>query len=208
MAITFKDLFGKQELIDLSIIIIALGFAFSFRFDGPATLGNWFSNLILVLMLVLISVIVHEAVHKLIGRKFLVDVKTLLWPSGIITLLVLSIITFGWFVFAAPWAVAMKPLRKGQFARPHTTLTLRQMGLIALAGPMANLGLATIAKTLAPGLGPVADKLILINVSLAVFNLFPFFTVIPIFIAQRLSAKRLDAPYVEGEFVFFASRPL
>jgi hypothetical protein len=50
-----------------------------------------------------------------------------------------------------------------------------------------------------------------INVSLAVFNLFPFFTLIPALAYRKIEAgmasRRLlkEIPYVEGEFVFFGS---
>jgi hypothetical protein len=70
------------------------------------------------------------------------------------------------------------------------------------------LALAVIAKALVPVFGLLAVKLMTINLTIALFNLVPFFTLLPIIALQKAKRKALEAPYVEGEFVFFGSRTL
>ena len=207
MALTLK-IFEKHELISIAIVTLALGFGFAYKFEGPATLGSWFGNFILVLALVAISVVVHEIVHKEVGKRFFAEVTSKVWPSGIVALFVITILSGGLITFAAPWAVSITPKRTYRMGRTFPHLGPREQAMIALSGPMASLGLAVLAKILAPALGLVADKLILINATLAIFNLFPFFMILPIIAAQKSSLKPLETPYTEGEFVFFGNRLL
>jgi len=207
MAITLK-IFDRHELIGLSIVTLALAFGFAYRFEGPATLGSWFSNFILILVLVGISVVVHEIVHKEVGKRFFADVTSKVWPSGIVALFVITILSGGLITFAVPWAVSIAPKRLQRMGRTFPHLGPREQALIALSGPMASLGLAVVAKILSPLLGLVADQLVLINATIAIFNLVPFFTILPVIAAQKGSLKPLEAPYVEGEFVFFGNRLL
>jgi len=204
---------SSEELRDLIIATLVLAFGFSIIFPGVATLGNWFKYFVLDVVLVGISIFIHELVHRAVAARLLATVKSTLWRTGALATLATSIITGGLFVFAAPWAVTIQPR---YFIRPGTINPKAHIGphdtaLIAISGPAANFGLAVLAKLLEPALGIVAQELIGINVALAVFNLFPFFTVFPIifarltpFVGERLRAT----PYVEGEFVFFGSRPL
>src|SRR3989338_5287483 len=163
-----------QELRNLVFVTLVMALAFSWRFAGPPTLGNWYNNFILVLILVAVSVFIHELVHRLVARKFLARVKSKVFLSGIVAMLLLTLITNGWLVIAVPWAVSVLPLHffrpgKGDHLGPYET------ALIALSGPLANFALAIIAKLLLPNLGLIAQKLLVINVAMAVFNLFPFF---------------------------------
>jgi hypothetical protein len=206
MASKLIDIFNKQELVVLLIGALALAFGFSFRFEGPASLSNWAGNLILVLMIVIAAIVAHMLAAKLVANKFLATAKAEIWPSGLVALIVLTIATLGFFVFAVPWLLKIIPGKKG-FGRPYSVTSLRQMGLIALAGPMANLAFAIIAKALESGLGLVAEKIILINVAIAVLNLVPFWTILPIIAAQKVKPS-LEHSYAEGELLFFSSRPL
>jgi Zn-dependent protease len=68
------------------------------------------------------------------------------------------------FLFAAPGAVH----HRGQISE-------REHGMIALAGPLANVGLTGVfaVVALAPGLGRLAGYGILVNAFLAAFNMLP-----------------------------------
>lgn len=197
-----------KEFRDTIAIIVALAFGFAYKFSGPATLSNWSANFILVLILVAISVLIHDFVHKIVARKFLADVKSQIWLSGIIIMLVLLVVTNGWLVFAAIWAVSIIPLRLMRPGRTWPHLGPRERSIIAVSGPLTNLALAVFAKALVPVLGSVATKLMTINLAIALFNLVPFFTLLPIISMQWAKQKALEAPYIEGEFVFFGSRTL
>jgi len=201
----------KGEIRDLAIAVLALAFAFSWRFAGPATFGNWAGNFILVLLLVLVSVIVHEIVHRLVALKFQARVRSKLFMSSVVAMLLLTIVTNGWLVFAVPWAVSIIPLYFYRPGKPFPKWHLgpKETAVIAVAGPLTNFAIAVIARLLVPSLGLVAEKLMVINISLAFFNMLPFLTAIPIMFTKMtpyIGIRVTDMPYVEGEFVFFGSR--
>ena len=200
MAIDYK------EFRDLSAIIIALAFGFAYKFAGPATLSNWSANFILILVLVAISILVHEFAHKIVARKFGADVKPQIWLSGIIIMLLVMVLTNGFIIFAAIWAVSIIPIRLFRPGRTSIHTGPQERSVIAMSGLLANLGLAVVAKLLFPVLGDVALKLMTINLTIALFNLVPFFTLLPMLALQRMKQRAIEAPYVEGEYIFFGSR--
>jgi len=203
----------ETELKDLFIIIVVLGFCFSFRWSGPETLSSWLFNFLIATLLVAISVGFHELVHTLVAEKMSAKVKMQVWSSGILIAILSTILSNGLIVFAAPFAVAVYPSHFIRFGHGGKNFHLGpyERAKIALAGPLANIGLAIIAKMLVPLLGSYAILLMKINVMLAIFNLFPFFTILPGLATQQfgeLTRKRVEIPYVEGEFIFFGSRLL
>ncbi|MGB9674984.1 MAG: hypothetical protein ACP5IJ_00680 [Candidatus Nanoarchaeia archaeon] len=207
MALFKKTLFKKSELGTIAAIILLLAFGFSYRFEGPPTLTTWAGNFLICLIAVTMAVLVHEVAHKVVGAKLHIDVEPKLWISGIVALLLGVLFSHGLFVFAAPWAVAMRgrALRPGM---PWPHISPKEKAVVAVAGILANLAFAIVAKLLVPFAGPFAEKLISINCAIAVYNLVPFFTILPILAFQWSSLKRIEAPYIEGEYVFFGNRPL
>jgi hypothetical protein len=194
------------DIYSVIAVILALAFGFSYKFEGPATLDNWFGTFIIVLILVAISILVHELAHKVVATKFMADVKPQIWFSGIIIMLLVLFVSNGAIVFTAIWAVSIIPLRLFRSNRTWPHLGPREGAVIALAGLLANLGLAVVAKLLVPTFGDLATKLMVINLSIALFNLIPFFTVLPVLAIQRFRETKLNSPYIEGEFIFFGSR--
>ncbi|MEM2954414.1 MAG: site-2 protease family protein [Candidatus Nanoarchaeia archaeon] len=196
----------NKPLIWVSIILL-LAFGFSYRYEGPPTLSAWFGAFILALIIVSISFFVHELAHKIVGKKLGILVEPKLWISGAITLVLLLILSNGAIVFAAPWAVYMraKSFRPGT---PWPHISPKEKAIVALAGICANIGLAIFAKIFTPILGLVSEQLIRVNLALAFYNLIPWATILPIMMFQWASLKPLEAPYIEGEYVFFGSRPV
>ncbi len=199
MAIDYK------EFRDLTAIIVALAFGFSIKFTHIVTISNWSANFILILVLVAISVLIHEFAHKIVARKFGADVKPQIWLSGVVIMLVLLVLTDS-FVFAAIWAVSIIPIRLFRPGRTYTHLGPRERSVIAMSGLLANIALAVVAKLFVPVLGDVATKLMTINLTIVLFNLIPFFTLLPIIAMQKHKLRAIEAPYVEGEYIFFGSR--
>lgn len=202
------------ELKDLSIVVLVLAFCFAFRWEGIKTIGAWAINFILVLILVILSLAVHEVAHRWIAAKYLARVRSKIFLSGIIAALVLVFVTNGYFIFAALWAVTITSIYKLRPGKgyPKWHLGPYERAKIAIVGPLASFSLAIVAKLLIPIFGVVAQKLMIINLWIAIINLFPFFTLLPIVfwrmspIIQKEIAK--GTPYVEGEFVFFGSRAM
>lgn len=202
----------KKELFEMFVVVLALAFAFGWSFEGAATLGNWLGNFVVVLVLVSISVLVHEIVHRLVAKRFQARVHSNIFVSAIVAMILIAAITNGAIVVAVPWAIFIIPLYFYRPGKPYPKWHLGpyETALIAVSGPLASFALAVAAKFLVPVLGLVAEKMIFINTSIALFNLIPFLTFIPSMFSKMTIHKlqKKDYPYVEGEFVFFGSRPL
>lgn len=202
------------ELKVLIIVAIVLAFCFGFKWEGPRTVMFWLANFVFVLMLVVFSLAVHEAAHRWVANRYFARVKSKIFLSGIIATLILVFITNGRFIFTALWAITITSIYTYRPGRPYPEWHLGpyERAKIAIAGPLANFALAIVSKALIPVFGSVAEKLMTINLWIAAINLFPFFTLIPILFWQMTPIIKKEikkgTPYVEGEFVFFGSRPM
>jgi len=202
------------ELRDLVIATLVLTFCFAYRWEGPRTFSVWASNFILVFILVILSVAVHEIAHRWLAKKYLARVRSKLFLSGVLAALVLVFLSNGYFIFTALWAITITSIYTYRPGRPYPEWHLGpyERAKIAVVGPIANFILALIAKLFVPVFGQVAEKLVLINVWIAAVNLFPFFTLLPIVVWQKLpkisKSIQRGTPFVEGEYVFFGSRPI
>ncbi len=160
--------FSAPERRDLLAAWLALGAAFAIffgngsqAFDPPAR----FAYLLSVSLLTAgIGFLLHELAHKVVAVRFgQVAEFRANYP-----MLVLAIAAaFAGFIFAAPGAV---------YHRGH--LTLKENGLIAIAGPVTNvvLGVAFVPLLFVPHpfLIAVGRYGVLINFFLAAFNLIPY----------------------------------
>jgi Zn-dependent protease len=166
--------FARDELWDLAIAWLALGLAFTFflyrpaaarfAFDpGLATLAGVLGPFATSLATVGVGFLLHEVAHKVVAVRF-GQVAEFRADYGMLGLAVVS--GLAGFLFAAPGAV-----------HHAGYLTERENGLIALAGPVTNLGLAAVFLPLVvlPGLlGTVGNLGVAINLLLAAFNMLPF----------------------------------
>jgi Zn-dependent protease len=169
---------GTREAFDLAVAWVALGVAFTVflrrevanaLFVGLAgglpegvlaVAGRAFA---LSMVTVGVGFLLHELAHKVVAIRFGQRAQFRA-DYGMLFLAIAG--AFVGFLFAAPGAV----YHRGR-------ITARQNGLIALAGPVANLGLAVVfAPLLAqPGFfGEVGALGVGINLLLAGFNMIPF----------------------------------
>jgi len=162
-----------KELKDLVISALVLALAFGIALSGGFRAFQQPAVLILVIGMAFVAVslgfIFHELGHRLIARRFGYFAEYAMWPKGLMVALGFSL--FG-FVFAAPGAVMIYPKAT---AWGTTTLNREKVGLISLAGPATNIGLAVIFQVL----DFVEPALLFtlgarINTWLALFNLIPF----------------------------------
>ncbi len=172
--------FSKIEIRDLAISVFVLALAFS----------SW--NLALLPLTLFIIVIVfaaHEIIgHKLVAQHFGYFAEYRMWTYGLVLALVSSV--FG-FIFAAPGAVYISPVRKNLAFRA-ARITERDNGIISLGGPAVNiaLGFAMIISAFAlPQIAGLFFTAARISFWLALFNLIPF-------------------PPLDGSKVFSWSKPL
>jgi Zn-dependent protease len=162
--------FYRDELRDLALAWVALGIAFAL-FLEPVTLqrmlngaGQFGETFLLSMLTVGVGFLLHELAHKVVAVRF-GQVAAFRADYGMLGLAVAG--GLAGIFFAAPGAV----YHRGQ-------VTVRENGIIAVAGPVTNLALAVVF--LVPFLfvggfvGAVAQMGVLVNLFLAAFNMVPF----------------------------------
>lgn len=167
--------FSSRELRDLAAAWVALGVAFAIFFAGSgrraveAIVGGGVVAPVLVSLLTAgAGFLVHEVAHKVVAVRF-DQIAEFRADYGMLFLAVVS--SVAGFIFAAPGAV----YHRGR-------LTPREHGLIALAGPAVNVGLAAVFLPVfvsgsllgSDFLALVGSRGLMINLLLAAFNMIPF----------------------------------
>lgn len=166
--------FYREELQDLAIAWIALGIAFTFFLTPTGFLQDIIAGVqdmsalgrtfILSMLTVGAGFLLHELAHKIVAVRF-GQVAAFRADYGMLALAIAS--GLAGFLFAAPGAV----YHRGR-------ITIRQNGLVAVAGPVTNLVLAVlffIPFLLAGGfVAEIARMGVLVNLFLAAFNMIPF----------------------------------
>ncbi|MDY6818829.1 MAG: metalloprotease [Halobacteriales archaeon] len=166
--------FSTRELRDLLAAWVALGLAFAFFLDRSLAVGllrtpsgsalmALAGMVVKSLLTVGIGFLLHELAHKIVAIRF---GQTAAFRADYGMLGIAIAAGLAGFLFAAPGAV---------HHRGH--ISPRENGLIALAGPIVNLVLATVFLPLVflgGILGEIGNLGVLINVFLAAFNMLPF----------------------------------
>jgi len=158
--------YSQRELKDLGIAWLALGLAFALLLSPiratrlDVVVSNEFLRLFaLSLVTAGVAFLGHELAHKAVAvhygqhAEFRAD-------YGMLLLAVAG--GMAGFLFAAPGAV-----------HHAGRITKREGGLIALAGPVANLAMAAVFYALSVVV-PIAYYGVLLNLLLAGFNMLPF----------------------------------
>lgn len=162
-----------KELRDLVISALVLALAFGIALSGGFRAFQQPAILVFAVGIALVAVslgfVFHELAHRLVARRFNCFAEYVMWPLGLIVALGISL--FG-FIFAAPGAVMIQPRAT---AGGTISLSNRKVGLISLAGPATNIGLAVVFLVL----DAIRPALLFtlgayINTWLALFNLIPF----------------------------------
>lgn len=160
--------FDRRELLDLAAAWLALALAFTFfiglsgSLEALTPVGALAPTFLLSLIAVGTGFLLHELAHKILAVRF-GQVAGFRASYPMLGLAVAS--GLAGFLFAAPGAV----YHRGR-------VTAREHGLIAVAGPVTNLGLTVVFAplVLVPGLvGDIGRWGVLVNVSLAAFNMLP-----------------------------------
>ena len=161
--------FGQRELVDIAIAWAALSVAFAVFFAGGGRILMYRPGVLLgmlpaSLVTAGLGFLLHEMAHKVTAIRF-GQVAEFRADYGMLFLAVAG--ALAGFLFAAPGAV----YHRGR-------ATLRENGLIALAGPVTNVALGVLFLPLELGLGgtlgSVAALGVRINFLLAGFNMIPF----------------------------------
>jgi Zn-dependent protease len=151
-----------REVWDLLIAWLALGVAFTLFFEGRRVLAApeaAVESFLLVLATVGTGFLLHELAHKVVAIRF-GQVAAFRADYGMLFLAVMGGLVG--VIFAAPGAV-----------HHRGAITPREHGLIAVAGPVTNLGLAGVFAGLWPVVPALGALGVGINLLLAGFNLLP-----------------------------------
>ena len=161
--------FSPQEKKDLIISWLTLSLAFAIMIN-PVFFN--ISNLLISFPIALIAVgtgfVLHELAHREAAKHYGFHSEYRAWYQGLVIAVGLAIITQGSFIFAAPGATYF-------FAEK---VSVKQNGIISLAGPVTNLVLGLLLMMIATMfkgdfLNTVFSLAGQINFFFALFNLLP-----------------------------------
>lgn len=159
--------FSREEITELGIAWIVLAVAFAIFIGRPELLitapGAAVSLLVLSAITVGAGFLLHEIAHKVVAVRF---GQHAMFKANYRMLVVAVLSALAGLIVAAPGAVH----HRGR-------VTTRQQGLIAVAGPVTNLGLIILFFPLVVVggfIGDVGRFGVLINAFLAAFNMLPF----------------------------------
>lgn len=160
--------FSSKELFDLAVAWVALSVAFALLMNrgpgGTIVVDGFLTMTALSFVTVGVAFLLHELAHKVVAVRF-GQVAEFRADYGMLFLAIMSALVG--FLFAAPGAV----YHRGR-------ITVRQNGLIALAGPATNHALAALFLPLylfGPGIVERIGQLgLFINLFLAAFNMVPY----------------------------------
>ena len=169
----------QQEAFEILVSILAISLVFTFYQGGLSIEPSTFVFYIVISIITLGSgFVLHELAHKYYAIKYGARARFQAWPLGLAGALALVIVPqLLWgpgagIFFIAPGAV---------YIYAHRPISIRENGIISLAGPATNWVLAFIfLALLLPFGGNVIINTVLsfgfqINMMLALFNLIPFF---------------------------------
>ncbi len=165
--------FEKRGLL-ISIVVIA--FIFSFREWGiekfdPST---GLQNLLVTIILVAIAFLVRDVAHRTIAIWMGYRSQYKIWILGLVIGLVIAFVSNGTLPFIAAGVLVITHLPVHRLGKAHHDLSMKHLGWIAMASPIANMLFAVLIKTINLGLGwPLLEKLMMINIWIALFDMVP-----------------------------------
>jgi hypothetical protein len=214
----------KQELKYILITSAVLGFCFSYRdwVKNAFDINVAINSLILTTLLVFLSISIHEVAHRKIGDRYGAQISFKTWSSLLFLALVVTILTDGYIIFSAIWVVSISSQHIFRPGHKYPHLGPWESAKIAATGPVTNFVFGLIAAIIAfETASPIWHKLMIINFSFAVFNIFPFFRIIPALLGGKTdfihnisysiskhTGKTIKNARMEGEIIFFGSRTL
>lgn len=165
-----KITFGKVEIKHILLAVAALTVAFTIFFSLGYSIGGMSTTEQVLVFLpisfgaVITGFMLHEFAHKVVAQRNGAWAEFRAYPMGLAMSIVFALLGF---ILAAPGAVYIQG-----------RISPKQNGLISIAGPLTNMGLAVLFFWLyfLVGEGLLAFALFqigFINILLAAFNLLP-----------------------------------
>ena len=168
--------FTMMEFRDLAISALVLGFIFSIALSGfeYTTGGSIIVNYLISLVIVAPALILHELAHKFVAQNYGCKAGYVLWPTGVLIAVLVTILTNGRVIFAALGAVMISTHYPTRLGYRFVGLSSMENGKIAASGPAVNIILAIISYILMPLSPTIFQISATINGIIALFNLIPF----------------------------------
>ncbi len=159
----------SDEMTDLIIATIVTTLIFAYNWQTPlATI----EALPLSFLAVATAYILHELAHRFTARKLNCLAVYKLWLPGVIFGLLMMLVGIKFILVGA---VVISTYRFGRWGMKSKHPSMREIGLISVSGPVANLALAALFKAISEFAlsSPTLGYLALINAWFAFFNLVP-----------------------------------
>ena len=158
-----------QERWGLVVTLITASLVFAYNFDRPLSM---FAALPGALVAVAIAMVVHEAFQRWVASRLGCSAAYEMWLPGAVFSLSMMMIGIKLIVVGGAAVLAHKFSRFGMRER-HASI--EEVGIVSMAGPAANLLLATVLQPFAgpAGLAAAIGYLANINAMFALYNLIP-----------------------------------
>ncbi len=163
-------MFSLNEIRDLFISVVAIAVILAYP--------NM-QNFIIFLAVTLVTFVLHELAHKFVAQKFGAVAFYKMWPQGIlIGILTMLLSPVLMLKFISPGAVEIQQYRFSKWRKKRYGfgqgiaggLTMDEMGLISVSGPLVNFAIAAISALIG---GYFFGLLASLNSILAFFNMLP-----------------------------------
>ena len=189
--------FETSEIRNIIIISLIFGFIASYRSwgEGASYISIGLKNLFNSILIVISAIIVHESAHKLVGIMRGYKIKISPWWPGIFGALILCIVSRGRLWFFALSGIFLQKLPIQRLGQHRYDTKNIDISIVALAGPLANILLATFLKTLVLWFPALPLNAALIHQAFIIHWVFAICNLLPI-------------PPLDGVHVFFHSRLL
>jgi len=168
--------FNKEEVNGLALVILILGFMFSYRYFFESTINYGIFMFISCTLIVLLALLVHEVTHKAAGIMNGFQARTVFWLYALLIGFVICLMSKGKIVIPIYGGVIFYFIQKHRIGKFRYGINYWPMGWSGILAPAANLGLAFILRlvTYLPYDLFLVEKAIQINILIAFFNMLPF----------------------------------
>lgn len=171
--------FSSDEFRDILIAVFSMTIVLSVS-GVHTTFSSFFEVLPAAFIVVVFSFLFHELAHKFVAMRYGVKAFFKLWPFGVVIGLIFMFIPP--LKILAPGSVVIYPQKFAKWKRrfekysKFTEITIKEIGVIAVVGPLVNIILALVGwglfNTAFVG-NEFLGYFVLINSWLAIVNLIP-----------------------------------
>jgi len=184
--------FDASEIRAMIIGVVVLGFIISFDEWGigkEVDLYFGLNNLFNAILIMLLAMLVHVSAQRIAALSVGFRAQYKIWTYGIIIGVILAFFSAGKLWFLAAGGVIVHHMAGHRLGYFRYGLNYWPLGIVGIAGPIANLFLAIIFKMLLLSFPEniLLQQAMVVNIWFALFNMLPI-------------------PPLDGSHMFFASR--